>query len=326
MRARSLHAQLEPTLTLTAPKEPVFLACVVICRGEDDYLIEWIEFHRMMGVEHFFVYDNGLQPTTKELLKPYIADRLVSHIPFADVNWPDLRSDWFDYHRPSIQELAYGHCITRFGNTYRFLLKIDVDEFVFPAQPRHATLVEAMRELDLDKTIGIEIPMLDFGSSHHVRKPPGLTIEAYTKTRPGTRDFKSIGNARFLARDPLSNPHRFRYRLALAARLRGAAKLRPEAAAALFRLNHYFTKSREEYLRKGEINARGYMAGKESEQQFVAINRDANVSDNRDIHRFLPALRERLCELRGQPEPSEDRRARSKPYRRSSRPRRTDIR
>ena len=117
MRARSLHAQLEPALTLTAPKQPVFLACVVICRGEEDYLIEWIEFHRMMGVEHFFVYDNGLQPATKELLKPYIADRLVSHIPFADVNWPDLRSDWFDYHRPSIQELAYGHCITRRGQS-----------------------------------------------------------------------------------------------------------------------------------------------------------------------------------------------------------------
>ena len=194
----------------------------------------------------------------KSSFKPYIADGLISHIPFADVNWPDLRSDWFDYHRPSIQELAYGHCITRFGNTYRFLLKIDVDEFVFPAQPRHATLVEAMRELDRDKTMGIEIPMLDFGSSHHLRKPPGLTIEAYTKTRPGlSRLRRTIGNARFLARDPLSNPHRFRYRLALAARMRGAAKLRPEAAAPLFRLNHYFTKSLEEYLRKGKINSRG---------------------------------------------------------------------
>ena len=52
----------------------MFLACVVICRGEDDYLIEWIEFHRMMGVEHFFVYDNGIEPATKELLKSYIAD------------------------------------------------------------------------------------------------------------------------------------------------------------------------------------------------------------------------------------------------------------
>ena len=33
------------------------------------------------------------------------------------------------------------------------------------------------------------------------------------------------------------------------------------------------------------------MAGKESEQQFVAINRDANVADNRDIQQFLPELR-----------------------------------
>jgi hypothetical protein len=81
--------------------------------------------------------------------------------------------------------------------------------------------------------------------------------------------------------------------------------VRPEAAAALFRLNHYFTKSRDEYLRKGEINAGGYMAGKESEQQFVAINRDANIADNHDIQRFLPALRQRLGELQGSYEPTQ---------------------
>jgi hypothetical protein len=47
------------------------------------------------------------------------------------------------------------------------------------------------------------------------------------------------------------------------------------------------------------------MAGKESEQQFAAINRDANVADNRDILRFLPELRQRLGELQGRHEPTQ---------------------
>ncbi len=300
-RARSIHRQLDRAITLTPPNDPVLLACVVICRGEDDYLVEWLEFHRMMGVEHFFVYDNGVQPSTKLLLDPYIAEGLVSHIPFPNLDWPGLRRQWFDYSRPSVQEIAYGHCITQYHRHYHFLLKIDVDEFVYPAQQRHATLVEAMRELDLATTIGIEIPMRDFGSNHHTRKPDGLVIESYTKTRAGTRECKSIGNAAFIARKPLSNPHYFTYRVSLRQRLSGATKVRSDSAAALFRLNHYFTKSREEYVRKGEINAGGYMAGKESLSQFLAINRDANRTENREILRFVPTLRQRLakCERRG---------------------------
>ena len=60
--ARGLYqsnaVQRHPTLSI---RSPFFLAAVVMIRGEDDYILEWIEFHKMMGVEHFFVYhnDNG---------------------------------------------------------------------------------------------------------------------------------------------------------------------------------------------------------------------------------------------------------------------------
>jgi hypothetical protein len=144
-----------------------------MCRGEDDYLVEWLEFHRMMGVEHFFVYDNGHAASTKGLLAPFIAQGLVSYIPFPDLDWPGMRRQWTDYGRPSIQEVAYGHCLVRYRRHYRFLMRIDVDEFVYPAQKRHASLVQAMKELDLDHVAGIEIPMLDFGSSSHQNKPNG---------------------------------------------------------------------------------------------------------------------------------------------------------
>jgi hypothetical protein len=267
---------------------------MVICRGEDDYLVEWLEFHRMMGVEHFFIYDNGPEPRTRTLLAPYLAEGLVSHIPFPDLDWPGLRAHWSDYGRPSIQEVAYGHCLARYRRHYRFLLKIDVEEFVYPAQERHATVVEAMRELDLENTIGIEIPMLDFGSSYHQGKPDGLVIESYTRAARDFRNHKSIGNTAFITNELLSNPHRFRYRLALRRRFFGAAKVQGSAATALFRLNHYFTKSLDEYVRKGKINARGYLAGKECYHNFVRINLRANQVENREILRFAPVLRTRL--------------------------------
>ena len=37
---------------------PHYLAICAIYRDEAPYLREWIEFHRLVGVEHFFLYDN----------------------------------------------------------------------------------------------------------------------------------------------------------------------------------------------------------------------------------------------------------------------------
>ena len=205
----------------------------------------------MMGVEHFFIYDKGVQRTTKVLLQPFIDRKLVSHIPFPDLHWPGMRKQNKDSGRPSIQEIAYGHCVAHYRQHCRFLLKIDIDEFVYPAQQRHATIVEAMRELDLQNTTEIEIPRTEFGSSHHQRKPDGLVIESYTKASPLRYHHKSIGNTELMANQRLSHPHHFAYRRWARQPFSGVAKVHAEAAHALFRLNHYCTKSLEEHARKG---------------------------------------------------------------------------
>ena len=64
----------------------------------------------------------------------------------------------------------------------------------------------------------------------------------------------------------------------------------------MFRLNHYITKSREEYARKAEINAAGYLSGKENYHNFVAINLRANEIEDLAIQRFVPELRGRLAD------------------------------
>lgn len=39
--------------------KPVYLSICAIFKDEAPYLPEWIEFHRSVGVERFFLYDNS---------------------------------------------------------------------------------------------------------------------------------------------------------------------------------------------------------------------------------------------------------------------------
>ena len=41
-------------------------------RNEAPYLREWIEFHRMMGVDRFYLYDNRSEDGWKAVLQPFI--------------------------------------------------------------------------------------------------------------------------------------------------------------------------------------------------------------------------------------------------------------
>ena len=39
-------------------KYPFYLTLCAIAKNEGRYLQEWIEYHKMLGVEKFFIYDN----------------------------------------------------------------------------------------------------------------------------------------------------------------------------------------------------------------------------------------------------------------------------
>src|SRR5271165_3682750 len=69
----------------------LFLLFVSFCRAEDKYqlsmcaifqdeapyLKEWIEFHKLMGVEHFYLYNHRSKDDYKKVLEPYILSGLV---------------------------------------------------------------------------------------------------------------------------------------------------------------------------------------------------------------------------------------------------------
>lgn len=93
------------------------IAICGIFKNEAPFLREWIEFHEMIGVEHFYLYNNNSEDAFASVLKPYIDRGLVTLI-----DWP------YD----QAQMKAYKH----FYETYRYETQwvsfLDIDEFFCP--------------------------------------------------------------------------------------------------------------------------------------------------------------------------------------------------
>ena len=60
-----------------------YLSICAIYRNEGEYLREWIEFHRLVGVERCYLYDNLSTDSHREVLAPYVEQGIV-----AASGWP----------------------------------------------------------------------------------------------------------------------------------------------------------------------------------------------------------------------------------------------
>ncbi|MDR0319707.1 MAG: glycosyltransferase family 92 protein [Rickettsiales bacterium] len=97
---------------------PHKLSILAIAKNEGPYFREWIEFHKMMGVEKFYIYDNESTDDTKEILAPYIKSGLVEY-----TWWPGIKQ----------QTKAYKDAIAKYKFDTQWLAIIDLDEFLVPA-------------------------------------------------------------------------------------------------------------------------------------------------------------------------------------------------
>ncbi|TGT71215.1 glycosyl transferase [bacterium M00.F.Ca.ET.159.01.1.1] len=162
-------------------KSPRFkLAACAIFREEAPFLAEWITFHRNVGFEHFYLYNNFSTDDFKTVLEPFIREGLVTLI-----NWP----------RPQGQLSAYQDCICRRWHEALWIALIDIDEFLFAPDGRDVpSVLEAYRDLP-----GVCVWHAYYGSSGHVERPQGPVIEAYTmRAGPDVTTAKTIVNPRMV--------------------------------------------------------------------------------------------------------------------------------
>jgi hypothetical protein len=264
-----------------------YLSLCSIYKDHADYLREWIEFHRLVGVERFFLYDH------EEVLAPYVERGIVEVQPWASPTSVERGVPW------AIID-AFTDSIRRHRDDTRWLGFIDIDEFLFSPTDRPLPDVLA----GFEEFSGVEVSRLDFGPSGHEARPDGLVIESYLTRRSYTSPKKDWEFVKSIV-DPgrtthAFNAHGFFYREGYAVREdRERAPEKPPGRkyfpqASILRINHYITKSKEEYLRKAQQwAAAGLPFPDDDPSGFFA-----QLSGERDqtITRYVPALREALSQ------------------------------
>lgn len=180
-----------------------YLSCVAIFRDEADYLKEWIEYHHMLGVEHFYLYNNLSQDHFKEVLSPYISSGVVELI------------EWNHQHKGArewgvVQQNCYKDAVKRCIKETKWLAILDTDEFIVPI---HTNSIASMIHNEEGKktnkrVVNYTIHWVLFGTSQ-VEKvgKDQLMIELLTQNEGVKhRLYKSIVKPEFVGRN--ISPHK----------------------------------------------------------------------------------------------------------------------
>jgi hypothetical protein len=202
-------------------------------RDEAPYLREWIEFHRLVGVECFFLYDTGSTDDHEEVLGPYVDLGIVTV------------EEW---HGEGRQNEAIDHCVAAHPDVH-WIAFVDADEFLF--SPRGRPLPDVLRAYEDFPGVGVNLAQ--FGTSGHVTKPTGLVIEnyLYRVSNPEARWVKNIVQPARTKRCRGSHVFEFDSGYAVDVTKRPLDGWMSEAYhQSRLRINHYYSKSLEELQAK----------------------------------------------------------------------------
>lgn len=169
-----------------------YLGLCAVIRDEDPFLDEWMAYYLHLGVEEFFLYDNGSRiPLRRSLAK------------FAGPGGAPVRVH--DAPGRAMQMVVYNHCLGSYVGQCRWMAFVDVDEFIVPRE--HDALAPMLQEFE--PYAGLAVNWRVFGSGGHKLRPAGLQLENYTraleKEHPIHKHVKCVvdpGRAKFFF-----NPH-----------------------------------------------------------------------------------------------------------------------
>lgn len=104
------------------------IALCAVFRDEGPWLKEWIEFHRLIGVSHFYLYNNCSNDNFWEVLKPYVDEGVIE---LFDVPFDSYQYSGATDHN-TVQVACYNHAIKLSKKYSSWLAIIDLDEFICP--------------------------------------------------------------------------------------------------------------------------------------------------------------------------------------------------
>ena len=242
-----------------------YLSLCLICKDENDYLAEWLDYHILMGVERFYIYDNDSQISLRTTLQDYIQRGWVVVTDIAG---------------KAMQLHAYDHCLRVYGTQTTWLGFVDTDEFL--VSKTTLDLREFLRAYE--DYAGLAVGSLFFGSGGQKERPLEGQIAGYQwrtdETHPENKLIKSIVRpAQVLIP---SSPHDFVYKENVWCVNEDFKRVDYQSFPNSFKkiqLNHYYCRSESEIEKKLQ-RGRGDAGAAWKRHRFEAINLLSTVHDS----------------------------------------------
>ena len=226
------------------------LAVVAIMKGEEPYVKEWLDYHLLAGVDHFYIYDNDSTPEFKKILQPYIDANIVTYTPYPG---------------KGRQIEAYNDAVQRFKFECRYMAFVDGDEYILPKSKSAITeIVDEVLAKD-KKAAGLSINWIMFGSNSIEKADYTVgVLDRFTYRESGVNNHvKVIADPRKIDFIQIAHYVNFfygNYSVNENGEIVSGA-FNESKTADKIAMNHYHLKSREEYLnRMKRGNADGTVA------------------------------------------------------------------
>lgn len=219
---------------------------VVIAKNEGDYIEEWVAYYKVIGADCIFLYDNESSDGLKDKLQKYIEEGFVIY------NYIEGLGKQYE---------AYNDAIKRYGSLCKYMAFVDCDEFLMPSDPSDNVIDIIEHVFKRDKSVGaLGINWYMFGSSGQTKKTDGLVMERFVERAVfdsvRNKIVKSIVNPRCVKE--INHPHYpVLYKGYYTVGIDGALACGPYHEIyqeVALRVNHYYTKSREEWDKRRSLN------------------------------------------------------------------------
>ena len=149
------------------------LAIVTTARNEKPFMNEWLLYHRMIGADHFFLYDDEPGLPLESFCAPH--QSYVTVMPLH--GWSKGLSGGCRQNR------AYTHALDHFLGKYMWAAFIDVDEFIVLRQ--HENLGDFLLSLGKD-THAVSLHWRMFGHCGFYEDPRGLVTASLVRRKKET--------------------------------------------------------------------------------------------------------------------------------------------
>jgi len=283
-----------------------------IFKNEVDAALEWIAYHRTVGVSGFIIADNDSSDGTRELLSALARLGMVTLIDFPGTPGQ----------KPQLP--AYQRILRSCPADVDVLAFIDADEFMVPMEGEDS-LLPAVERWFADEDVGaVALNWAIFGSAEQRFAEEGLVIERFQRRAPMgfsvNQHYKSLVRPARVER--FDNPHHARLRWGRYVDTQGQdLVLHPKHGIGLSaktsweggRVNHYAVKSLEEFLLGKHLRGSAAKEGRIKHKRYFELH-DRNDEACSLAAQLAPKVRAEMARIEAllaalpQPEIPESRR------------------